>query len=164
MLCHARESIGRPVRTHSDEPFTGEERCKFTGLRVYTPSGVPQYRVGSANGHLLLLHLGHIAYCFDLAEKKELWQYNLLGESSRVDANNINYETGPDGETTVTYMSDGFKIRFGRSEYAQLHEACPPPIRSAAEDGAEAGKEPGIGESMYLANLRLSQGSGVPEA
>ena len=33
---------------------TGEERCKFTGLRVYTPSGVPQYRVGSANGHLLL--------------------------------------------------------------------------------------------------------------
>lgn len=103
---------------------TGAEWHKFRGLRVVAPNGVPQYRIGTASGHILLLHLGHIAYCFDLAEKKELWQYNLLGERSRIDQNNIQYETGPDGETTISYMADGFKIRFGRSSVLEANYAC----------------------------------------
>jgi outer membrane protein assembly factor BamB len=103
---------------------TGEERCKFSGLRIVTPNGVPQYRVGNVSGHLLLIHLGNMAYCFDLAEKKELWQYNLLGEGNRIDQNNVQYDTGQDGETTISYLSDGFKIRFGRSSVLEANYAC----------------------------------------
>jgi outer membrane protein assembly factor BamB/predicted negative regulator of RcsB-dependent stress response len=104
---------------------TGEERWKCSGLRVQPPGGgFPQYRIGSANGHLLLLNLGHMAYCFDLAGNEKLWEYNLLGESSRVDPNTVQFETGPDGETTITYMSDGFKIRFGRSTVLEANYAC----------------------------------------
>lgn len=102
---------------------TGQERHRFPGLRVLSPNGIPP-RVGCVSGHLLLLQLGHIAYCFDLAENKELWQYNLLGESARIDTNNVQYDTGADGETTVSYMADGFKIRLGRSAVLEANYAC----------------------------------------
>jgi outer membrane protein assembly factor BamB len=130
---------------------TGEERCKFTGLRVYTPNGAPQYRVGIAHGHMLLLHHGPVAYCFDLAEKKELWQYNLLGDGSRVDPNNVQYDTGPDGDMTITYLADGFKIRFGRSAILEANFAC-----LLTRDGLVA-LDPATGAKLWTrSNISLS--------
>ncbi|MGL4421152.1 MAG: hypothetical protein ACRCZF_10840, partial [Gemmataceae bacterium] len=103
---------------------TNEERCQFKGLRLFSPSGQPPFRLGFAKGHLLLLHLGHMAYCFDLAEKRELWQYNLLGESSKVDMTNVQYDTNNEGDTTVSFLPEGFKIRLGRSSILEPNYCC----------------------------------------
>ena len=72
---------------------TGEERCKFTGLsgvqnNMGFQQGAPTYRIAQANGHLLLVNAGQWAYCFDLAEKRELWRYNLLGDRRPADRTN----------------------------------------------------------------------------
>jgi outer membrane protein assembly factor BamB len=75
-------------------------------------------KLAQANGHLLLLNLGHMTYCFDLAEKKELWRYNLLGAGVPNPNNQPQTEMSPNGEMTITY-EDGWRLRLGRSSVLQ---------------------------------------------
>jgi outer membrane protein assembly factor BamB len=105
---------------------TGEVRCKFTGLAaVQTQNGInqgpPPYRMAQASGHLLLVNIGQFFYCFDLAEKRELWRYNLLGESGVV-ANANRIEMNTEGEMSFFY-EDGWVLRLGRSSVIQPNYA-----------------------------------------
>lgn len=95
-------------------------RCKFDGLfppvNFNINSGSASWsdlKFAQADGHVLLLHLGLIVYCVDLAEKKILWQYNLLAGSSTPPPMR-SQTTGTDGELTIQF-EDGWTIRLGRS-------------------------------------------------
>ncbi len=51
---------------------------------------------------------------------------------------------------------------YGQPGYAQLHLACPAPIRTGAEDGAEMGAFAHLHEPQRLANLRASLDEYLP--
>ena len=108
---------------------TGEEWCKFGGLQsilymnMYNQNqGGMNYRIAQVSGHVVLLHLGQYAYCFDLAEKRKLWDYNLFGN------NPIPFVNGPqinaEGEELVVSYEDNYKLRLGRSAVLQPNYAC----------------------------------------
>jgi hypothetical protein len=105
---------------------TGIERMRFGGLvppQVYTNNGMPAFsKFVHANGQLLLFQLGSWVYCFDLAEKKERWQKNLLGETSIPINMNMGgrnpVEMGPDGEITARF-DEGYVIVLGKATVLQ---------------------------------------------
>ena len=90
---HRRRHLGaagrrtaRPARTGASSP----------ACRMYAPNSVPHHRVAQAHGQLLLVHTGHMVHCFDLAEKKELWTFNLLGDTKLDQNRNYNDGTLPE--------------------------------------------------------------------
>lgn len=94
-------------------------RCKFENLyppvnyNIQPSQSWADVKLAQANGHIMLLHLGLMVYCVDLAEKKMLWQYNLIAGNAAVP--NIRQQTmTADGEMTVMF-EDGWMIRLGRS-------------------------------------------------
>jgi outer membrane protein assembly factor BamB/TolA-binding protein len=101
---------------------TGVEKAKFGGMsppQIYNPGSMPFSKFVQANGQLVLVQLGAMVYCFDLAEKKERWQKNLLGDPGPgVNPNPPIQEPGPDGEVTVKY-ADGFILTLGKSAVLQ---------------------------------------------
>ncbi len=100
---------------------TGAERGRFLNLTPFSnPYGMNwgELKIAQANGHLLLLSLGHMSYCFDLAEKKELWRYNLLGAGVPNPNNQPQTELTQNGEMIITY-EDGWRLRLGRSSILQ---------------------------------------------
>lgn len=112
------------------DKLTGEERCRFGNLAslqqmgYYNPNGnqMGNYRVALASGHLLLLNLGQYAYCFDLAEKRELWKYNLFGNNPVPMENPP--QIAPDKDELVISYPDGWQLRLGRSAVLQPTYAC----------------------------------------
>lgn len=65
---------------------TGEERFRSTPLTApqYMYQVYPQtnnHRFAKIKGHMLILNLNHMVYAFDLADKKKLWEYSLLGKT-----------------------------------------------------------------------------------
>ena len=112
--------------------ITGEDRCKFPDLSMILGrngfnQGPPSYRVAQVSGHLLLMNIGQYAYCFDLAENRELWRYDLFGNNFR-DPNQQPQvqppEPGQDpNELTVRYP-DGWTLRLGRSAVIQPNYVC----------------------------------------
>jgi outer membrane protein assembly factor BamB len=129
---------------------TGEERCKFrglTGVQVntgFTPGGgPPTYRVAQANGHLLMVNAGQWAYCFDLAEKRELWRYNLLGTTALPTTNPPRPDPTPDGDILFHY-EDGWTLRLGRSSVLQPGYAC-----LVTRDGLVA-VDPADGQKLWV--------------
>jgi outer membrane protein assembly factor BamB len=131
---------------HAADRATGEERCKFAGLSpIPTPAGfnqgAPTYRIAQANGHLLLLTLGQYAYCFDLAEKRQLWQYNLLGTTQPT--GNPRVEQTSDGDVEFLY-EDGWRLRLGRSSVLEPTYAC-----LVTRDGLVA-LDPVTGQKLWL--------------
>ncbi len=105
---------------------TGNERCRFPNMmapNLYSTTNqpIPYSRFVQGNGHVMLVQLGTWVYCFDLAEKKELWNRNLLGDTPpQLAPGNPNppVEIGPDGECTIRYP-DGYTITLGRSTIVQ---------------------------------------------
>jgi outer membrane protein assembly factor BamB len=97
---------------------TKNVRCKFDGLmapsNISPPTGSwTDVRLAQADGHILLVHFGMNIYCFDLAEKKLIWQYNMLGGSGVVP--NVQAQTvNSDGEFDITF-EDGWMVRLSRS-------------------------------------------------
>ncbi len=66
--------------------ITGEERFRSQALQaptyiynLYPPTNNHQF--AKIKGHMLLLNLNHMVYAFDLADRKKLWEYNLLGKT-----------------------------------------------------------------------------------
>ncbi|MCZ2343681.1 MAG: PQQ-binding-like beta-propeller repeat protein [Bacteroidales bacterium] len=111
---------------------TGEDRCKFPGLSMILGrngfnQGPPSYRVAQASGHLLLMNIGQFAYCFDLAEKRELWRYNLFGNNFQ-DPNQQPQvqppQPGEDPNELVVSYPDGWTLRLGRSAVIQPNYVC----------------------------------------
>jgi hypothetical protein len=105
---------------------TGKEMCRFPNMmapNLYTNTGqpIPYSNFVKGNGHIMLVQLGMWVYCFDLAEKKELWNRNLLGDNPPpLQPGNPNppVEVGPDGECTIRYP-DGYTVTLGRSTLVQ---------------------------------------------
>ncbi len=102
---------------------TGAQRCSFGGLtppNIYNAGTVPFSKFVQANGQLLLVQLGPWIYCFDLAEKKERWQRNLIGDAA-LGINQPNpqiTDAGQDGEIVVRY-ADGYTITLGKAAVLQ---------------------------------------------
>jgi outer membrane protein assembly factor BamB len=127
---------------------TGQERCKFTGLSAIQHNmgfqqGAPTYRVAQASGHMLMVNAGQWAYCFDLAEKRELWRYNLLGNTTLPTTNPPRMEQDKDGDILFHY-EDGWTLRLGRSSILQPTYAC-----LVTRDGLVA-VDPSNGEKLWV--------------
>ena len=97
---------------------TGAVRGKFdnllppTNFNVSANQSWADVKIAQAHGHVLLLHFGLMVYCLDLAEKKILWQYNLVNGTQ---ASPVRQQTTTaDGEMTVLF-EDGWMVRLGRS-------------------------------------------------
>lgn len=109
--------------------MTGENWCDFRGLSsaVYnmyaynqrTRSGTT-YKMTQASGHLVLLHMGQYTYCFDLAKKRKLWDYNLFGNNPINNGPQVNV----DGDELVIRYSDGWHLHLGRSSVLQPNYCC----------------------------------------
>ncbi|MFM8272687.1 MAG: PQQ-binding-like beta-propeller repeat protein, partial [Gemmata sp.] len=107
---------------------TGNERARFTGMQnpnMYSRNGmpIPWSRFVQGNGHLMLVQLGMTVYCFDLAEKKELWNKNLLADNPLQPGMSYQVEILPDGECEL-WLSNGVKMPLGRSALLQANYAC----------------------------------------
>ncbi len=101
---------------------TGNERARFPGLaapQMYNPGNMPFSKFVQGSGQLLMVQLGSWIYCFDLAEKKERWQKNLLGDGGPgINQNPPIQDPQPDGEVVVKY-ADGFILTLGKSAVLQ---------------------------------------------
>jgi len=100
---------------------TNQERCRFSNLQPLqsnNPGTLPFSKFVHASGQVLLVQLGTTVYCLDLAEKKERWQKNLLGDPGPGIQPNLAVNVGPDGEVTVRY-ADGYIITFGKATVLQ---------------------------------------------
>lgn len=106
---------------------TGNERIRFPNMvapNLYSNSGqpIPYSKFVQGSGHIMVVQLGMMVYCFDLAEKKELWNKNLLGESPPQVQPGVNpnppVEVAPDGTCTVRFP-DGYTVTLGRSTIVQ---------------------------------------------
>ncbi|HVL15865.1 MAG TPA: PQQ-binding-like beta-propeller repeat protein [Gemmata sp.] len=106
------------------DPSTGAEVRRFSGLQPpqfqnYNPGSMPFSKFVQGNGQLLVVQLGAWVYCFDLAEKKERWQKNLLGDPIPGQAQPmLTQEPGADGEVVIR-SSDGFMLTLGKSAVLQ---------------------------------------------
>ena len=127
-------------RTGGTEPWvlrvtdrvTGEDWCKFPDLSMILGQngfnrGPPSYRVAQASGHLLLMNIGQYAYCFDLAEKRELWRYDLFENNFQDPQQQPQAqppEPGQDPDELVVRYPDGWTLRLGRSAVVQPNFVC----------------------------------------
>ncbi len=101
---------------------TGVEKAKFGGmqpLQLANPGSMPFSKYVHASGQLVLVQLGTWVYCFDLAEKKERWQKNLLGDPGPgVIPNQYIQQPDADGEVNVKY-ADGYIVTLGKAAVLQ---------------------------------------------
>ncbi len=132
---------------------TGEERCKFSDLSPFTPTvntnvrfdttqpNLSNSKLAQSNGQLVLLTLGQFAYCFDLAEKRELWRQNLLGKSPPAASPQPTIEG--DGDIVFHY-EDGWSFRLARS--AVLQQSY---VALVTRDGLKA-IDPATGQELWV--------------
>ncbi len=99
---------------------TGEERCRFGGLAAFTaalnnngtPYTLANMRLAVADGHRVVVSLGHMVYCFDLADRREAWRHDLRGKNPPPATAQAKLD--PDGDIVYQY-EDGWTFRLGRS-------------------------------------------------
>jgi len=132
---------------------TGEERCKFPGLNPFSMAAAntgrfdaqqPNFsnsKFAQVSGQLVLLTLGQYAYCFDLAEKRELWRHNLLGKA--LPPENPQFTVEGDGDVVFQY-SDGWQFRLARS--AVLQQSY---VALVTRDGLKA-LDPATGQELWV--------------
>jgi len=91
----------------------GVERLIFRNINPpmqWNPGNWQSAKHVQGAGHLMLVQVGNWVYCFDLAEKKERWTKNLLGEGVNLPGNQI-FDPG-NGEVYVNYQ-DGTRQVIG---------------------------------------------------
>ncbi len=96
----------------------------------------------------MVIQLGTMVYCFDLAEKKEIWNVNLLGDSGPPVqpggfVQNPQVEISPDGTCIVRYV-DGYVLTLGRSTIVQ-----PGYVAILTRDGLEC-REPLSKRTLWM--------------
>jgi outer membrane protein assembly factor BamB len=107
----------------ADDRATDQVKVKFTRLNqpgIYNTGSFPFSKYVQGSGQLLLVQLGTWVYCLDLAEKKERWRKDLLGDlGGGINVANPQIQNpGPDGEVTVKY-AEGYYLTFGRAAVLQ---------------------------------------------
>ncbi|MGL6075764.1 MAG: PQQ-binding-like beta-propeller repeat protein [Fimbriiglobus sp.] len=98
---------------------TGEERCKFTGLAgiqiqySYSPNqqSFSGAKIAVASGQYMIVNLGQYVYCFDLAEKREVWRQNMLGKSTSQTPPQVSMND----DEMVFMFDDGWTYKLSRS-------------------------------------------------
>jgi outer membrane protein assembly factor BamB len=94
---------------------TNEERWKQTSLPAafYFVNGQRAARFAFAKGHTLVLHLNNMVFAYNLAERKELWRYNLYGRNQLLFNSAQNSITlDEDGRVCVVHQ-DGRQEKLG---------------------------------------------------
>jgi hypothetical protein len=95
---------------------TNEERWKQANLpaALYFLNNPPNFRYAFATGHTLILHLNNLVLAYNLAERRELWRYNLYGKNQLLFSNNQNTLTidPADGRVSAVYQ-DGRQEKLG---------------------------------------------------
>lgn len=109
---------GNPVWTlRVLDRATNEERARFGNLppAQYFFNSQQTPRFAFAKGHILVLHLNHMVFAFNLAERKEIWRYDLYGKSAYLFNNNGRNNVGidhNDGRVFVLHQ-DGRQEKIG---------------------------------------------------
>lgn len=112
---------------------SGNLWTKFDNMQppqIYNPGGFQSAKFVQASGHLLLVQLGPWVYCLDLADKKERWRKNLLGDGAQPQPTQIT-DGGDDG--VVVRYADGSTVTIGKSAVVQPGYVC-----LLTRDGLEA--------------------------
>jgi outer membrane protein assembly factor BamB len=138
--------------------FTGEEKWGMQiNNRPYQFNLVVQMSSNNAQlqsrfpavtvGHLVILQMCHMVYCFDPIQKKMLWEKNLLG-SAQPDPNFVSQQPGVfpdprDGSLIVVY-GDGWSQRLGHT--GPINSTC---VCVAGKDGLTA-LNPLTGKEMWI--------------
>jgi outer membrane protein assembly factor BamB len=109
---------------------TGGERLRFPPMQapnLYSNGPIPYSKFIQGTGGTVLLQMGMWVYCYDLIEKRLLWERNLLGNDQPQAPPGYNpnpqVEVGPDGECIVRYQ-DGYTMWLGRSAVLQPGYVC----------------------------------------
>src|SRR5439155_7022109 len=68
-----------------------------------------------AKGHTLVLHLNNLVFVYNLAERREVWRYNLYGSPKSLLNNNkqINLYLDEHGRVGINHSTSGLKERMG---------------------------------------------------
>jgi outer membrane protein assembly factor BamB len=77
-------------------------------LYFYSRNGmqVPYSRFVQGNGHIMIVQFGFTIYCFDLAEKKELWRKDLFPDTPLMQNNSYMVDTFPDGDVAISAQNN----------------------------------------------------------
>jgi tetratricopeptide (TPR) repeat protein len=127
---------------------TNAEKHRFPGQPYYVvPSGMPRHRIAEAHGQLLLVHTGLKVVCLDLAEKKQLWEFNPLGDAKPVQ-NQYGWDGNPipEEDVAIPLGQDGTRVGIGRATLLDANIAC-----IVHRDGL-IGFEPATGTRLWSRN------------
>jgi len=109
--------------------LTGEEKFRSKPIQqpnyVYNnnPSVQVRNKFVQVRGHMMLVNVGFNVQAYDLADKKSLWDFDLLGKISVVNKQNPTFGVDPDGATRLTY-SDGWSHRAGHPGVLESSYVC----------------------------------------
>ena len=107
---------------------TGNEKCRFPNMmnpNMYSRTGVPipWSKFVQGSGHIMLVQLGMTVYCFDLAEKKELWNKPLLDPATFNPGMSYQVDVKPNGMCVVNFPN-GTRLVLGSSTVLQPGYVC----------------------------------------
>lgn len=109
---------------------TGEEKFRSKPMQqpnYFYPQNNPtiqvRHRFAQVRGHTMLVNVGSTVSAYDLADKKSLWEYDLLGKVSIVNKQAPGVGFDPDGAVRLTY-SDGWSHRAGHPGILESSYVC----------------------------------------
>jgi outer membrane protein assembly factor BamB len=127
---------------------TGAEKHRFPAQQYYVvPTGMPRHRIAQAHGQFLLVHTGLKVVCYDLAEKKQIWEFNPLGDA-KPDQNRYGWDGNPipEEDVAVPIGQDGTKVGIGQATHLAANIAV-----IVSRDGLY-GFEPATGTRLWFRN------------
>lgn len=108
---------------------TGVEKVAFRNMvnpNMYSRTGqpIPYSKFVQGSGHLMLVQLGLTVYCFDLAERKELWHKSLLTDNTLIQpGQSYQVDVTPEGDCIIRFPN-GTTYILGRSTILQPGHVC----------------------------------------
>jgi len=98
-------------------------------LFFYSSNGqqVPYGRFVQGSGHLVIVQFGFTVYCYDLAEKKELWRKDLFPDTPLMPNNSYMVDTFSDGDVAISVRNNNGafpSVSLSRAALLQPGYAC----------------------------------------
>jgi outer membrane protein assembly factor BamB len=107
----------------------------------YFFNNAPPRHFAFAKGHNLVLHLNNQVFAFNLAERKEVWRYNLYGKNPLLNNNvQIRTELDPEGRVSVIYP-DGRRELMGGVAVVESNYVC---LQARVGDEVHGGYRDGL--------------------
>lgn len=102
---------------------TGTERVRFPNMQnpnMYSRNGqpIPWSKFVQGYGHLMLVQMGMTLYCYDLAEKKELWKKDLMPDNPLQPGMSYQIDIMPNGNC-VLLLPNGVRVPLGGTSLLQ---------------------------------------------